>query len=571
MKALPVPRAGAAREKPGAGEPVSAIHVMAQPFSKQALPTAEVSSSSVSNAQPGAFEEEQLWIAVRLPELALQSAEAALRRELPSVSSGSEGRGARKRTFASSRIAPLAHSSPTVVVDSLQGRLCVVAVNDAARSLGIAPGLTLSAAFAFSGSIRVLERAPDAEKTHLEVLAAACQRLTPMVSIDPPESLLLEVRASLKLFGGLPSIRKALSEEIGSRGFIFDSSTAPTPLGALWLARHRSGDALSTKALLARVASLPLQVTRWPAPVLGALKDMGVETVGDCLRLPRHGFARRVGKQYLDDLDKALGRRPDLRCAFESPQSLSFKVELFEESTSLAVFVDAVTRMTEHLAKELHLRQAQVRKLQLVFYSIEQTPTVHRVELLECSSDLRRLLDLLCDKLERIALPHPATAIGLSAGPLQRAQLQTGRLFKGDRAGSDEAAAMRLVERLRGRLGSRAVHGLALAAEHRPERAWVEVIADLNRKAEQQPVSPWAHHRPLWILPAPQPLSCVDAMPCFEGNLRLQHGPERIESGWWDEQSIGRDYFIATNAWGQQLWIYRDHADRHWYLHGIFG
>jgi hypothetical protein len=144
---------------------------MAQPFNKQVLSTAEVLSSTVSNARFGALDE-QLWIAVRLPELALQSAEGALRREMP----GSDRRGDRERASAS-HIPPLAHPSPTVVVDSLQGRLCVIAVNGAARSLGIAPGLSLSAAFAFSGSIRVLERALEAEKTHLEVLAAGALRV----------------------------------------------------------------------------------------------------------------------------------------------------------------------------------------------------------------------------------------------------------------------------------------------------------------------------------------------------------------------------------------------------------
>jgi protein ImuB len=47
--------------------------------------------------------------------------------------------------------------------------------------------------------------------------------------------------------------------------------------------------------------------------------------------------------------------------------------------------------------------------------------------------------------------------------------------------------------------------------------------------------------------------------------------PERIECGWWDGSDIGRDYYAISTGRGQRLWIYKDHATRSWYLHGLFG
>ena len=86
------------------------------------------------------------------------------------------------------------------------------------------------------------------------------------------------------------------------------------------------------------------------------------------------------------------------------------------------------------------------------------------------------------------------------------------------------------------------------------------------------PMSPWAHERPLWLSPAPQPLSCVDGKPHVDdGALRLLEGPERIESGWWDGEGVARDYFVALAPGGERLWVYRDRVSRHWYLHGAFG
>ena len=47
--------------------------------------------------------------------------------------------------------------------------------------------------------------------------------------------------------------------------------------------------------------------------------------------------------------------------------------------------------------------------------------------------------------------------------------------------------------------------------------------------------------------------------PVYGSPLKLLAGPERIESGWWDDALIARDYFIAENALGQLLWIYREY------------
>jgi protein ImuB len=52
-------------------------------------------------------------------------------------------------------------------------------------------------------------------------------------------------------------------------------------------------------------------------------------------------------------------------------------------------------------------------------------------------------------------------------------------------------------------------------------------------------------------------------------------GPERIEGGWWDGQSVTRDYFIARTVDGALVWIFRtrlpaESASPGWFLHGRF-
>jgi protein ImuB len=86
--------------------------------------------------------------------------------------------------------------------------------------------------------------------------------------------------------------------------------------------------------------------------------------------------------------------------------------------------------------------------------------------------------------------------------------------------------------------------------------------------------------RPLWLLPAPQPLAERPDGPHWHGPLQLVTRGERLESGWWDSGEtdangvshatgdIRRDYFVARNGQGQWAWIFRDAQG--WYLQGVF-
>jgi protein ImuB len=73
------------------------------------------------------------------------------------------------------------------------------------------------------------------------------------------------------------------------------------------------------------------------------------------------------------------------------------------------------------------------------------------------------------------------------------------------------------------------------------------------------------------MLERPALLGVRSGNPLFEGLLRLESGPERIETGWWDGQDVRRDYYVACNANGRRVWVFSDRRSGHWYLHGLFG
>lgn len=459
---------------------------------------------------------------------------------------------------------------PAVVVEPLHGQVYVVAVNRFARRCGIAPGAKLNSAFALAASLQVFERSIRREQASLDSLSAWAQRLTSTVSLSPPDTVLLEVAGSVRLFGSLAAIKHKLGEELKRRRWAGRLCVAPTATAALWLARGAVDDVESLAMLSGKLGSLPIRVTRWPLEVQALLRDLGLRTIADCLRLPRDGFARRVGLEYLHDLDRALARRFDPREPFVPRERWSTKRELCHETSDGAVFMAAVEDVLGALTIELRRRQAEVRSLRIAFEHVRREPTFESFDWAEPTHERDRLLSLVRDRLERVALPAPAIALRVTTGFLWPLQPRADDLFDPLPV---ETLAHVLLERLRGRLGADAVHGIVPVAEHRPEFAWSKSDARAAAASPRVagPVSPWASRRPLWLLPVPLPLASTEAHRYYRGSVELGSSAERIESGWWDGRDACRDYYAALSSGGERLWIYRDRRSLDWYLHGLFG
>jgi protein ImuB len=308
--------------------------------------------------------------------------------------------------------------------------------------------------------------------------------------------------------------------------------------------------------------------------------------VGGLLRLPRAGLARRLGPALVSLLDRALGRAPDSRPRFEPPARFESRLDLPEEVHTLEALRFAARRMLFELHGFLAARRAGVRRLTwwLLHARGQDTPnhhtpirpTVIEMGLLAPSRDPEHLLALFRERLNGLSLCAPVRALVMrteAIAPLAETPLGLWPLKEYQGPRGPEAGPVRLIERLRARLGESAVAGLCAVADHRPERAWHPCPPTERTAAPSVGGSPRDPNRvlPLWLLKEPRPLSHQDGRPYLCGPLEAESGPERIESGWWDGQDIARDYFVARDPQGARFWIYRDLGDASaWYLHGVF-
>jgi protein ImuB len=376
---------------------------------------------------------------------------------------------------------------------------------------------------------------PDA----LEPIAAWACQFTPRVSLEPPQELLLEVEGSLRMLGGFETLQQKLAAGLSRLGFPVSLASASTARAALWLARGE-GDTLE---------ALPLEATRFD---LEFFHSIGIRTIGELMQLPREGLARRCGARMLEDLDRALGAMPEPRVFFTPPPKFDAKLELPAEVVHAEGLLFGARRLLTQLEGLLTARHEGIRSFRLVLLQADQSTTVE-VGLASPTRDAERLVQVLRERLGRIALAQPVEGIRLEAGDFAPLHGTSGGMF-GDAVAEAEGWA-RLAERLRARLGHDAVCGLAAQPDHRPEHAW--------RRVEPGEWDPRG-----WLAPGPRPLWLLEPKKLREGEFTALAGPERIESGWWDGDDAKRDYFVARLPNSSLAWIYREAGV--WYLHGLF-
>jgi len=482
-----------------------------------------------------------LWLGVHLPGLPLQALGTAVREVSPHGSAVSDGRR-------------------------------VIACDRVATDHGVLPGLSISSALALCPRLTLLAREPGREQQWLRRLATRLGEFSPMVSLEPPDGMVVDIGASISLFGGLAALRGRLGEVFAVLTAESRLALAPTPLAASWLARADAGDVLTPGLLAGRLGELSPAVCRWPPQVGQLLQELGVRSLADCLRLPRAALARRAGTLLLQDMDRALGRRADPRHAWQAPASYHENLELPAETEVLTRLLGGVDWLLERLTDVLRRRDASVEHLLLTLRHAQRPPTRVTLTLSRPGRDLAHLQMLFAQRLEQVTLPAPVTALKLSAPRLELdTPLSAGELFERRLHARSCVDTSQLVERLRARLGNTAVYGLCVVPEHRPEAAWQTVDRpDASPGNAALPAS--TARRPLWLLTEPAALETSHGRPCYQGPLQLRQGPERIETGWWDGGDIARDYYLARTPAGVQLWIYRERrGECRWWLHGVFG
>jgi len=448
-----------------------------------------------------------------------------------------------------------AAAGPLAVHDSVRGQARLLQVNPLARQHGARSGQSLSQALAVLPQLQSRPRCRRAESRMLDQMALMAYQHSHQVSLAPPDTVLLEVGGSRRLRGGLGPLLDRLRDEALSSGLQLRIGLAPAASAACLLARYdqKAGDLTAMQQAIGELATEHLMLK---PDQRKAVHDCGLRRVSELIALPRAERARRFGAALNRHLDELHGDLSTPLAQWHPPEAFELRLELPVPTARSDALMFVFNRALDTLGRWLEVRDQGLNRLNIRLAREDGGPaSAFDIGLARPGFDQDRLLELIQLKLDGLKLAGDIDAIKLDADSTAERRPAQSDLLDGTNR-SDAWPA--LLDRLSARLGESGLSSLAPTADHRPEHAWTWVPPGTSSPCQDP------RPRPSWLLPAPRP--------CRREHLVLEEGPERIESGWWDGQDLLRDYWVARDGKGRQLWVFQEHQPRHgWFIHGLFG
>ncbi|MDB5337115.1 MAG: hypothetical protein JWN70_2734 [Planctomycetaceae bacterium] len=508
----------------------------------------------------------------------------------------------------------LSHRALVLFVEAPRG-LFVVACSDLAMIWGVRPGMPLAEARGLSTGVRgevssatglVTELyEPATDRAALQVLALQCQTYSPLVALEEsetPDSLLLDITGCDCHFGGEESLARQLWNDFSASRYHTRIAIADT-VGAAWAMAHFGVEAKRPVAVIpagqhsSTLRPLPVAGLRLSPRILETLHKLDLRVIGQLEKLPRSTLPSRFGKELLRRLDQAWGTVHELITPERLQEPLS-AVWNFDEAIKDRRTLELVAQeLLNKILAQLNPRQAGIRELRCDLRGTVDALTL-TLRLLQSSLDQKHLWDLLrleWDRREAAFRRSPPaaprcftdgmTSVRLEVSETAPLKIRQTTLFDLEPGQKEAVAFQHFVERLSSRLGSQSVVRPQPMPDAQPEYAceypaWSASTVSLTPAIEEAWQAPLVRTRPFRLLAIPEPLRVLASAPAGiphriwwtdqQFQIVRAWGPERIETGWWREADIRRDYYRVETDHGHHLWIFRCLLTSHWFVHGTF-
>jgi protein ImuB len=407
----------------------------------------------------------------------------------------------------------------------------------------------------------------------LQNLALWCQQYTPLTAPDPPDGVLLDITGCAHLFGGEAGLRAHMSRRLPqARVAIANTATA-----AWALARFGEGDGED-------ISPLPLAALNLPAKTITKLRRVGVRRIGELQRLPRAELTAGFGAAPVLQLERALGRAPEVLPFFNAPPDWRELSHYAEPIFAPAQLQAALDRLTARLCARLATAELGATLLEARFHRVDsQAPKIALGFAAPCRDECQ-IFRLLKEKLQEIDPGFGVEAISLQA--------VTTETLTPTQRGMEAPAPdyTQPLNTLLNRLGGNKIWRVARHETHIPEFA----ARRLNLTAAPIPWGRQRLPRPIKLLARPDAITAMAPVPddppvlfVWQGKthkIARATGPERIARDWWrhahdnarPEAEQIRDYYAVEDVAGARFWLFRagmhgGAAPVRWFLHGFFG
>ncbi|RCH56350.1 DNA polymerase Y family protein [Mucilaginibacter hurinus] len=475
---------------------------------------------------------------------------------------------------------PQLREVPFVCVMPEHNRIVVTAASHRAEAEGIFAGMAAADAKAITTNLKVLDAIPGKEAKLLRQLGLWCIRYTPLVTVDKPDGLLLDITGCAHLWGGERGYLKEIVLKLRSRGYDTRAAIADTA-GAAWaVARYgKVTPIINSGEQAGALPDLPPAALRLEPEINSRLHKLGLRTIGSFINMPQRELRRRFGELFLQRLGQALGTEDEILTPLVPPVPYTERLPCMEPVCTAAGIEIAIKKLLEQLCLRLQSEGKGARKVILKCYRVDGKLVQAGISTGRGShsvSHLCRLFDLQIGKIE--------TALGIELFLLEATKVEDvavlqEKLWAGNPGLADTALA-ELLDRIAGKIGPERIRRYLPAEHYWPERSVRPALS-----LQEVPETAWRtdRPRPVRLLPRPEAIKVMSVLPDYPPNMFIYNGrryevaradgPERIEREWWLDKGTHRDYYAVEDTAGQRYWLFRSgHFDEapEWFLHGFF-
>lgn len=474
-----------------------------------------------------------------------------------------------------------------MLVEKVKGALRLSAVDARAQGLGLRPGLALAEARARVPLLRVEDADEAGDRRLLLKLATLCERFSPLVTLDHPHGVMIDITGCDHLFGGEEKMRWRVCRSLERLSFRVRASLAGTPDAARALCRFSNVTIVAPGEDEQAVQPLPLVALEASPETTTALTRAGFRSLGDLASRPPQVLAARFGQATVTKLQRVLGRE-NTRITPLRPQPELVTERHFAEPLALMESLSAVLAELCHEAVSLMAQQgAGGRMFEASFFRSDGKVRRLAIETARATRDAASLMRLFTLRMDTVADPIDP---GFGFDALRLAVLRAEPLGEKQRGldgkVNDDSALTELIDRLTTRFGPSRVVRFVARDTHDPLRAAAAVPVASTALSTAWELEE-GQQRPLQLFNPPQPIEALAEVP--DGPPRrfrwrkvlhdvvAAEGPERIAPEWWREGASEkpRDYYHVEDANGHRFWIFREglfeqEGAPRWFLHGLF-
>ena len=530
---------------------------------------------------------------------------------------------------AALRVEPDLNSCAVAILEGKPPLEKIIAINESAGELGIAPGMSKAQA-ELCTELALRPRSPLQESSAHAALLDCAQSFSPCVEDLASDTVVLDLAGMESLLGPLPKIARSIFDRACMLGLKANVAIASNPDAALLAARGFSGMIVIPPGKEAeQLGPLPPQVLfadRLDADekkdadcLIETLERWGIRNLRALAALPQVALSERLGQQGLHLQQLARGTASRTLVPVEAPMVFEEAVELEHPIVLLEPLAFLLNRLLEQLCARLGSRALATQELRLSLdlsnltgiddddenlgipsesdgsvatqtasqiISSRQTKFTRKLSLPLPMLDAKVFLKLLQLDLNAHPPGAPIMKIHLAAEPARPRSAQGGLFLPP--APEPEKLELTLA-RIAGIVGEHKVGALELLDTHHPEGFRMRrFVAEVARKTPQKKTPdaadaqvaitalrrfrPPLHANVTLENGQPLRLNCPKKKE-VQGEVLWKAGPWRFSGDWWEHDAWSRDEWDLALRNGETISFYRlvhDLLGGSWFVEGTY-